>query len=725
MSTDVPDTIAGAATFTTFLVKVAARCNLSCDYCYMYKHADQTWREQPHVISPEVAEQVAGRIGEYAREAALPELLVVFHGGEPLLAGAARLTWFRKLIADALPDTTTAHFSLQTNGVLLDDERLTTLADGGIGVSISLDGPATVNDRHRSLAGGGSSHSAVMDAIRRLRTRPETFAGVIAVIDPDADPRELLEFFAELDPPSLDLLLPDANHCTPPPGRDRDPQRYERWLVEAFDIWFDDYPTLPIRTFDAILAATAGAPSPTDAFGFGDVSLLCIETDGGYHDLDVLKITKPGQTNLEQSVFTSTVAEVARSPKIQEHRRLLSPAGVATECRSCPVVDVCGGGAVPHRYSAEGFANPTVYCAEMLTLISHVRTRLHETLQAEAAQFDRRGGSGRYNLAAFDKAATAVTITDSLVDTWQSETVPQLARIAEQLAADDRQPSSVRAAARSLTEVASTELGRLSRQPSVSLWVRAHEAARRGQPLLGVDGEALRFDPTYVANVARLFSEPARETRIHRPDPWLRSPFSAPIRFLTDDEATTGPSRVNAAMEWIRRYDAVLAAEILNLSPEVQFVTDESAHPDKVVSFSDDVVPGCLFIGLGAHPGAVDVYDLADSIIHEHRHQKLYLLEREVDLIIPGQPFVPSPWREELRPPSGLLHAAWVFVELLGYWRFVETSSDVAATVRSRAANQVAVSTERLSRAWKTLDNVQTTPAGDELILALRERSAT
>ncbi|MFI5563355.1 cyclophane-forming radical SAM/SPASM peptide maturase YhhB [Amycolatopsis japonica] len=724
MSMDAPTTITGAATFTTFLVKVAARCNLSCDYCYMYEHADQTWRKQPHLMSWEVAERVADRIGEYAREASLPELLVVFHGGEPLLAGAAQLARFRRRIADALPDTATAHFSLQTNGVLLDDQRLSTLADAGIGVSISVDGPATVNDLHRRLAGGASSHSAVMAAIRRLQARPESFAGVIAVIDPDADPRELLEFFAELGPPSLDFLLPDANHCAPPPGRDLDPRRYERWLVEAFDIWFDDYPTLPIRTFDAILAATAGAPSPTDAFGFGDVSLLCIETDGGYHDLDVLKITRSGQTYLGNNVFTSTVAEIARSPKIQKHRHLLSPAGIATACRSCPVVDICGGGAVPHRYSAEGFANPTVYCAEMLALISHVRARLHETLHAEAAHFDRRGEAGRYDLAAFDDASTAVPVIDVLVASWQDETTPELTRILERLTADDRQPASVQAAARSIARVSLAELARLSRQPSVSLWLRAYGAAQRGQPLLGVDGDALRFDSAYVVDITQLLSEPAHGLRIHRTDPWLRSPFSAPIRFLTADEATTGLGRVDAALAWIRQYNAVLATEIAHLSPEVQFITDESAHPDKVVSFSDDVVPGCLFIGLGAHPGAVDVYDLADSIIHEHRHQKLYLLEREVDLVVPGQPFVPSPWREELRPPSGLLHAAWVFVELLEYWRFVE-ASDVTTAVQSRANNQIAVSTERLSQAWKTLGSVRTTPAGDELIRALRARSRT
>ena len=31
------------ARITSFLVKIASRCNLACDYCYMYEHADQTY----------------------------------------------------------------------------------------------------------------------------------------------------------------------------------------------------------------------------------------------------------------------------------------------------------------------------------------------------------------------------------------------------------------------------------------------------------------------------------------------------------------------------------------------------------------------------------------------------------------------------------------------------------------------------------------------------------
>ena len=47
------------------------------------------------------------------------------------------------------------------------------------------------------------------------------------------------------------------------------------------------------------------------------------------------------------------------------------------QCRACPVMDICGGGLYPHRYrEGAGFRNPSVYCADLLRLITHVQERV-------------------------------------------------------------------------------------------------------------------------------------------------------------------------------------------------------------------------------------------------------------------------------------------------------------------------------------------------------------
>jgi uncharacterized protein len=38
---------------------------------------------------------------------------------------------------------------------------------------------------------------------------------------------------------------------------------------------------------------------------------------------------------------------------------------------------ICGGGLYPHRYrNGEGFRHPSVYCADLMRVISHVRDRV-------------------------------------------------------------------------------------------------------------------------------------------------------------------------------------------------------------------------------------------------------------------------------------------------------------------------------------------------------------
>ncbi|MEV2226882.1 hypothetical protein AB0E01_44690 [Nocardia vinacea] len=49
--------------FVEFVVKIHSRCNLVCDYCYIYEMADQSWREQPNTMSRRVFADACRMIG--------------------------------------------------------------------------------------------------------------------------------------------------------------------------------------------------------------------------------------------------------------------------------------------------------------------------------------------------------------------------------------------------------------------------------------------------------------------------------------------------------------------------------------------------------------------------------------------------------------------------------------------------------------------------------------
>jgi uncharacterized protein len=70
-----------------FVLKVHSRCNLACDYCYVYESVDQSWRRQPKQIAAATVRATGERIAEHAKRHSLERVTVTLHGGEPLLVG--------------------------------------------------------------------------------------------------------------------------------------------------------------------------------------------------------------------------------------------------------------------------------------------------------------------------------------------------------------------------------------------------------------------------------------------------------------------------------------------------------------------------------------------------------------------------------------------------------------------------------------------------------------
>ena len=204
------------------VLKVHSRCDLACDHCYVYEAADQSWRGRPMVISDEVIAQAARRIADHAAAHALPAVQVILHGGEPLLAGPARLRRVITELRSALDGVCDLDLRIHTNGVLLNERFCELFAEHEVKVGISIDGDRAANDRHRRYADGRSSYDKVIRAIGLLRTRPvsdDLYAGLLCTIDVANDPLVVYESLMDLRPPRIDFLLPHATWDHPPHRR--------------------------------------------------------------------------------------------------------------------------------------------------------------------------------------------------------------------------------------------------------------------------------------------------------------------------------------------------------------------------------------------------------------------------------------------------------------------------------------------------------------------------
>lgn len=372
----------GAVPFRGFIIKVNSRCNLACSYCYMYFGADQGWRHQPVAAATATLRQTAQRIGEHAAAHGLSAVSVVLHGGEPLLTAAEELGAFVADVRARVPAGCAVHASVQTNGVLLTEDRLGTLAAHGICVGLSLDGGLARHNRRRVDHAGRPAWPAMRQAAALLRQERhrDSYAGVLAVIDLSLDPVEAYESLLALGPPAIDFLLPHGNWTRPPPGlpAPAGAAPYGDWLCAVFDRWWHtDRRRARIRVFEECIAALLGLPVASEVFGLQPFTAVVVETDGAIEQVDSLKSAYPGAAATGLDVFRHSFDAALDHPGVAARQAGL--AGMADDCLRCPLVAPCGGGHYVHRYRAgHGFRNPSVYCADLQRLIRHVARAIHQ-----------------------------------------------------------------------------------------------------------------------------------------------------------------------------------------------------------------------------------------------------------------------------------------------------------------------------------------------------------
>ncbi|RFU84697.1 FxsB family radical SAM/SPASM domain protein [Streptomyces triticagri] len=360
------------------VLKIHSRCDLACDHCYVYEHADQTWRAKPVVISPETVAAVARRLAEYAEAKSLDSISVILHGGEPLLAGPARLRDICTELKSVVSPVTALDLRMHTNGVQLRRKHLEVCREFDVKIGISLDGDRAANDRHRLDRRGRSSYDRVVQAVELLRS-PEyrhLYLGLLCTVDVANDPVAVHDALTALDPPRIDYLLPHSTwDSPPPPGRSGSPTPYADWLLAVFDRWQEQGRTVPVRTFDSVLSTLRGGPSLTEAMGLAPSDLAVVETDGSFEQADSLKTAFDGAPATGYDVLRHGFEEFAAHPGVRARQSGI--AGVSETCRRCPVVESCGGGLYAHRFSSERqFDNPSVFCADLKALVEGIADRI-------------------------------------------------------------------------------------------------------------------------------------------------------------------------------------------------------------------------------------------------------------------------------------------------------------------------------------------------------------
>lgn len=708
--------------FRQFVLKIHSRCDLACDHCYVYEHADQTWRGRPTVISPETVAKAAERIAEHARDHRLPEVRVILHGGEPLLAGAVRLASIARDLRRAIEAVCRLDLRIHTNGVRLDAELCELFLAERVLVGISLDGDRAANDLHRRYANARSSYNQVLRAVALLREEryQEIYAGLLATIDIRSNPVAVYRALAALEPPNLDFLLPHGTWDSPPPWAGvPGVTKYADWLIAVYAEWTRDGRRVPIRMFESIMATSHGAMSTTESLGLAPSDVAVIETDGTIEQADSIKVAYDGAPATGLDIFRDPLDVAAAHPAIKA--RQLGIVGLSATCRQCPVVTSCGGGLYAHRYrSGSGFANPSVYCTDLEKIITHVRAdeaaRRRPGHSMPQAHFDalaagygdaesisylsaaqgsvrrallrllRERAAGRASdvftvgwdlLASLDESSPAI-VEEVLAHPYVRAWAERCLRAAAPVPADSDHLASIAAAAAvrsgTFAELDVPVIGGYVHLPTLGR-LRVGEIARAR---LAVGGEGA-FDVRTAAGKWRVDLgagepdpdwQPVRElraggfaVRLEDSDPHRDVHQWPAAARLTAEDAAAWQAQFEQAWPLIEqtypRYAPGIAAGLSVLMPLANDV------PGREISAAARQAYGAVAAALPAAAA-----DLALLIIHEFQHVKLGALTDMFDLCDrTDQRVFFAPWRDDPRPLGALLQGTYAHIAVTDYWR--------------------------------------------------------
>jgi uncharacterized protein len=355
------------------LVKVAARCNIDCSYCYWFR--DSTVYNKPKLMSEQVLQQLLQRIEEHIVRHSLSEFPLILHGGEPLLWGVENFHRISEACERIAARTNCAiPLAVTTNGILIDETWLDCFETHRISVAISIDGPAHIHNISRRTFQGTGTHAAVERAARMLVSR-DIHVSALAVCNPGYDPKDYFDFFVSCGISNFDIMIPDATV-------DERPASIAAFYKRLFDLWLQanrHKRTVDVRIVTDMVAALLGNDSPTEGVGYKPIELCTVMTDGTVEAHDVLRIAGDGLNQTEFNIFTHAIDDIRNEPRWRAARD--ASIDLCEKCRRCKFMNACGGGYLPHRFSREnGYDNPSVYCDDLYATYEHIQSVLENHL---------------------------------------------------------------------------------------------------------------------------------------------------------------------------------------------------------------------------------------------------------------------------------------------------------------------------------------------------------
>ena len=374
---------------------VGAACNLRCSYCY-YLEKRGLYDDSAQLMSDETLELF---IKQYIEAQTTPEVLFIWHGGEPLLRP---ISFYQRAVElqQRYANGRRVDNCIQTNATLIDEEWCRFFVRNNFLVGVSVDGPRSMHDALRKRDDGSGSFRDVVRGLRLLSKYQVEWNAMATVNFLNVEqPLEFYRFFRdELGcrylqfTPVVERTTTSSAGCrlmhAAEPGGELTPysitaKQWGIFLCTIFDEWVrNDVGRLFVQLFDSTLANWVGAPAGVCTMSKYCGQAAAIEHNGDVYSCDHFVFSEYRLGNIHDTSLIDMMCG-SRQREFGEAKYRSLP----RQCRKCRYEFACHGECPRNRFitTVDGEPGLNYLCEGYYAFFSHVS----EAMDYMRSQLDR------------------------------------------------------------------------------------------------------------------------------------------------------------------------------------------------------------------------------------------------------------------------------------------------------------------------------------------------
>jgi len=343
--------------FTLLIKPSGSDCNIDCAYCFYKDRASEFGRGKQRM-----SDEVLAKLVKDYMQLGFGVVGFAWQGGEPTLMG---VDFFRRVVELQKKYGSNGQEvsnTLQTNGVLLDDNWCRFLHENKFLLGISIDGPKEFHDQYRVDHSGSGTFDRVIRGIENCKKHQVEFSALVLLNNKNVEhPETLFDFLIENELTYLQFI--PCVETEPATKKIADfsitPKQYGDFLCRLFDLWYEYGPEkLNIREFDSLVTYYVMGKHTICTYSKQCAGFVVIEHTGEAFCCEFFVEPKWRLGN----ILEMPLKKLAVSSKKRAFAR--KKQNLCNKCLLCSHLDICRGGCMKDRVrlNAEDSSTQSYFC---------------------------------------------------------------------------------------------------------------------------------------------------------------------------------------------------------------------------------------------------------------------------------------------------------------------------------------------------------------------------